>query len=123
MSLGGPNGVRAYPVGEAAGDTGALFTAELRYIVPRFKLFGGDITASVFYDAGEVKINKEPPAALPSGEDNKRSISGYGFGLSLGREGNFLVRAHVATPADDETPQSDPKERDPRVWIQAVKWF
>jgi hemolysin activation/secretion protein len=123
MSLGGPNGVRAYPVGEAPGDTGVLFTAEVRYIFPGFKLFGGDVTAAAFYDAGEVRTNEDVPPVDLTGGRNKRSISGYGLGVSLGREGNFLVRANLATPVDDETPLSDSKERDPRVWIQAVKWF
>jgi hemolysin activation/secretion protein len=123
MSLGGPNGVRAYPVGEAPGDSGHLITAELRYIVPNFTVFGGEVTPSVFIDHGQVKTLQDPPAADPTRFSNKRSITGYGFGLSLGREGNFLVRASIAKPADNETPLSDPKDRDPRLWIQAIKWF
>jgi hemolysin activation/secretion protein len=123
MALGGPNGVRAYPVGEAPGDSGHLLTAELRYIFPNFTVFGGDVTASAFFDHGQVKTLEDPPSADPTAGRNKRSISGYGIGLSLGREGNFLVRANLAKPADDETPISDSKKRDPRLWIQAVKWF
>jgi hemolysin activation/secretion protein len=123
MSLGGPNGVRAYPVGEAPGDTGHLFTAELRYIIPNFKVFGGDVTPSVFLDHGQVKTLEDPPPADPTGSSNYRSITGYGIGLSVGREGNFLVRGYLAKPADGETPISDDKKRDPRLWIQAVKWF
>ena len=123
MSLGGPYGVRAYPVGEAPGDTGFLFTSELRYIIPNYTLLGGNVTASAFYDTGQVKTFEDPPPADPTRFRNKRSIAGYGLGLSLGREGNFLVRAHIATRADNETPQSDPHKRDPRLWVQAVKWF
>jgi hemolysin activation/secretion protein len=123
MSLGGPNGVRAYPVGEAPGDSGHLATAELRFIVPGFQVFGGDLTFSTFIDHGQVKTNEEVPPVDPTGGKNKRSITGYGLGASLGREGNFLLRLNVAWSGDDETPQSDSKERDPRVWIQAVKWF
>jgi hypothetical protein len=29
----------------------------------------------------------------------------------------------IATPLDGETPTSDPKKRDPRLWAQAIKWF
>src|SRR5688572_29229737 len=36
---------------------------------------------------------------------------------------NFLLRLNVATPASGEPPTSDTKERDPRMWFQAVKWF
>ena len=123
MSLGGPNGVRAYPVGEAPGDSGHLLTAELRFIVPGFQVFGGDLTFSTFIDHGQVDTLEDPTAADPTRNRNKRSITGAGLGVSLGREGNFLVRAHIASPLDNETPISDTKERDPRVWIQAVKWF
>jgi len=34
FSLGGATGVRAYPSGEALGDTGYVFQGELRYIIP-----------------------------------------------------------------------------------------
>src|SRR5262245_6991143 len=101
MSLGGPNGVRAYPVGEAPGDTGQLGTAELRFIVPGFQVGGGDFTLSTFIDYGQVKTLQDPPPAAAS-VANKRSIGGAGIGLSLGREGNFLVRANVAWSLDKE---------------------
>jgi hemolysin activation/secretion protein len=123
MALGGPNGVRAYPVGEAPGDVGQLGTLELRYIVPKVQVFGGDLTLSTFVDHGQVLTLKNPPSADPTGAKNKRSITGAGVGVSLGREGNFLVRVSVATPLDDETPTSDPKKVDPRVWGQIIKWF
>src|SRR5207237_10876676 len=32
FSLGGPNGVRAFPVGEATADVGMIVTTEMRYI-------------------------------------------------------------------------------------------
>ncbi len=120
ISLGGPNGVRAYPVGEAPGDDGFLFTTELRYVVPRFTLLGGEVTASVFYDMGRMRTNEQPLAANVA---NNRSIAGMGLGLSVGREGNYLVRASIATPTENETAVSDTAKRDPRLWLQAVKWF
>jgi hemolysin activation/secretion protein len=123
MSLGGPNGVRAYPVGEAPGDTGQLATAELRYIIPGFQVFGGDMTLSSFIDHGQVKTFEDPPPASAEAAQNKRSISGAGIGVSFGREGNFLLRANVAWSLDKETPVSDQADRDPRVWVQAIKWF
>ena len=123
MALGGPTGVRAYPVGEAPGDVGQLGTLELRYIVPKLQVFGGDLTLSTFVDHGQVLTLKSPPAADPTSAKNKRSITGAGVGISLGREGNFLLRLDIATPLDDETPTSDPKKVDPRIWAQAIKWF
>jgi hemolysin activation/secretion protein len=123
MALGGPNGVRAYPVGEAPGDVGQLGTLELRYLVPKLQVFGGDFTLSTFIDHGQVLTQKNPPSAVSAAVANKRSITGAGFGVSLGREGNFLLRLDIATPLDDETPTSDSKKVDPRVWAQAIKWF
>jgi hemolysin activation/secretion protein len=123
IALGGPNGVRAYPVGEAPGDVGQIGTLELRYLVPKLQVFGGDLTLSTFVDHGQVLTLKNPPPNDPTAFQNKRSITGAGVGISLGREGNFLLRLDIATPLDDETPTSDPAKRDPRVWAQAIKWF
>jgi len=120
MSLGGPNGVRAYPVGEATGDSGNQVTGEVRYIIPGFRLLEADVTVSAFYDWGQVYINEKPrDIDVP----NKRSIAGAGFGLSLGKEGDFVFRGSASWSADDEQPQADTAHRVPRVWVQAVKWF
>ena len=120
MSLGGPNGVRAYPVGEANGDSGNLVQAEARYIWPGVKVFDAELTVMAFYDWGQVDVNEKP---LPTETRNKRSIAGYGVGGQIGREGEFIVRANAAWRADDERPTADQAKRHPRVWLQAVKWF
>ena len=120
MSLGGPNGVRAYPVGEANGDSGNLITTELRYIWPGVKVFEGDLMVFALYDWGQVEVNEKP---LPTTVHNKRSISGYGVGTSLGREGEFVIRGSASWQADEDDPQADTAKRVPRVWVQAVKWF
>jgi len=120
MSLGGPNGVKAYPVGEAAGDSGLMIQGELRYIWPGFKLFDGDLTVSAHYDWGRVDVQEKPQ---PNEPQNKRSIGGYGVGLSVGGEGNFIIRTTASWRADHERPQADSAKRDPRVWLQAIKWF
>jgi len=120
FSLGGPNGVRAYPVGEATADSGLLFTGEVRYLLPGFKIFEGDLTLSGFYDYGYAKLFQKP---LPTDTQNKRKLSGYGVGLGVGREGNFIMQASAAWQAGDEDPQSDTAKRVPRVWLQAIKWF
>jgi hemolysin activation/secretion protein len=120
FSLGGPNGVRAYPVGEATADIGLVVTAEGRYIIPNFKIFGGDLTLLAFYDHGWARINE---TALISDTENNRSIGGYGFGASAGQDGSFIVRANAAWATSSDKPQSDPAQRVPRVWVQAIKWF
>src|SRR5262249_22990051 len=124
IALGGPTGVRAYPVGEAPGDIGQLGTLELRYIVPKLQVFGGDLTLSTYVDHGQVKTQQTPPSAeVAPNNQNMRSLTGAGVGISLGREGNFLFRMDIATPLDNETPTSDSKKMNPRIWAQAIKWF
>lgn len=120
MSLGGPDGVRAYPVGEAIGDSGNLVQAEARYIWPGVRVFDGELTVSAHLDWGQVLVNEKP---LATETHNKRSISGSGIGLSLGAEGGFVVRASVSWRVGSEEPTADPESRDPRAWLQAVKWF
>ena len=120
MSLGGPNAVRAYPVGEASGDSGFVVQSELRYIVPGFQFLGADVTVSSFFDYGHVRVNE---ISLPTDAEKYRTISGYGFGLSLGREGDFVGRLDVAWPYSSDLPQADTVNRDPRAWLQLVKWF
>ena len=119
ISLGGPNGVRAYPVGEGTGDTGGVVQVEGRYRFPGVKWWGGDVTALVHYDHGWLRINK---FTLPTDGDNKRSFGGAGVGLSVGNEGEFLIRV-TASDRNGELPTSDPAIRHPRVWAQAIKWF
>jgi hypothetical protein len=59
-------------------------------------------------------VNEKP---LSTETKNKRSISGYGFGVSPGAEGKFIVRGSVSWRAEDELPQADPASRDPRAWF------
>ncbi len=120
FSLGGINGVRAYPTGEALGDTGFIFQGELRYIVPGWKVFGGDVTAMGFWDQGYAVIDRNP---LPTDITNKRNLSGYGLGGSVGKEGDFMVRAYAAWRNEREAPISDTASRVPRMWVQGIKWF
>ena len=120
FSLGGAAGVRAYPTGEALGDSGYVFQAELRYTFPGLKIATGDVTVSGFWDQGMVLINQD---RQPGDIHNHRRLSGYGVGASIGRDSDFIVRATAAWRNEDELPQSDPVKRIPRVWVQAIKWF
>ena len=127
ISLGGPNGVRAYPVGEATADTGWVTQTELRYIIPGMKILGGDMTLLGFFDYGYAKINQEPARDPITNQitdsQNIRSFSGSGLGASLGKEGNFLLKIQASWSYSGEPAQSDPAHRVPRVWMQGIKWF
>ena len=127
FSLGGPNGVRAYPVGEATADSGVVSQTELRYIIPGTKILGGDLTFLAFFDYGYAKINqvpaRDPATNVITDSENIRSFSGSGIGGSLGKEGDFLLRIQAAWSYNGELPQSDTARRVPRVWMQGIKWF
>lgn len=124
FSLGGATGVRAYPVGEAAGDEGYVITAEYRYIMPGLKVKGADVTLSGFYDQGHVRVEKN----FLTGDQQRNGVNtinlaGAGVGLSLGKDGDFLLRATAAWRTEDESPVADRAKRIPRVWFQAIRWF
>ena len=124
FSLGGGTGVRAYPTGEALGDSGWVFQGEVRYIIPGFKIGTGDVTLSGFWDQGRVEVQENyiaPGAGQPPG--NNKRLSGYGVGASVGKDGDFSVRASVAFRNENEAPTSDTASRIPRVWVQGIKWF
>ena len=121
MSLGGPNGgtgVRAYPLGEASGDQGFVGTFEARYINPAWRIGSASTIVSAFYDYGGITISKNP---LP-GVNNSRNLKGAGFGLTLGKEGDFTLRASMAWRIGNDKPLSD-ADRSPRIWLQANKAF
>jgi len=120
VSIGGPNAVRAYPIAEGTGDSAFVVQGEVRYLWPGFKPLGGDFSLQAFLDYGESKINQIPN---PTDSPNYRSISGYGVGASVGKEGNFLARASASWQGDSEQPQADNDRRIPRVWFQLIKYF
>jgi hemolysin activation/secretion protein len=127
FSLGGPQGVRAYPVGEALGDTGYLFQGEMRYLLPGVKVGSYDVTVLGFYDQGWVRLCENYVAAacaVPvASNSNNRHLSGYGIGATIGKDSDFIFRANAAWQNENERPQSDTAQRVPRVWVQAIKWF
>lgn len=109
--LGGSYGIRAYPQGEAAGDEGWLANIELRYAaIP-------GLTGSVFYDAGSVRVNRNPFNTAR----NHRHLSGYGLGLATTID-NLSLSATLAWRGPSESPTSD-VDKSPRFWAQAVWRF
>lgn len=131
FSLGGPDGVRAYPTGEALGDQGWIFTAEYRYTIPGIKLLEGDVTVLGFWDQGHIQEweNFSTPVScasfnvVPRCTQNFRNLSGYGLGATAGRDNDYVLRLSAAWRNENDTPQSDPAKRIPRVWVQGIKWF
>lgn len=117
LGLGGPNGVRGYPVGEAVGDSGALVNVEYRHQLPevaKVPLFG-----SVFYDWGRIKYN-EAGAPFPVAVTSEQ-LSSFGLGLTAGVYGDYLLTTQLAWRTG-RAPLSDPDKR-PRLWLTFQKWL
>ena len=95
LSLGGASGVRAYPNGEALGDSGWVAQLELRKTIGKYSPY-------VFVDAGGIRVNKSPVA----GEDNSRDVGGGGVGLRYQRE-KWELNASAAWRAWGGTPEAD----------------
>ena len=95
FSLGGPTGVRAYPVGEALGDEGWLLSFSLA------KSLGEGKSASVFVDTGEVTLNRNLwtgwNAASPQ-IPNRYRLTGAGLALAWQLGAHTSLSASVAAP-------------------------
>lgn len=128
--LGGM-GVRAYPQGEAAGDSGNLINLEARYNVPGFNFANLQVVG--FVDTGRITLNNTPwGGSQPIGRPNfpnTYSLSGAGIGLNLYKKASFSVNSSVAwklgsnAGADVIGRDSDGGSRGWRSWIQLVKQF
>lgn len=122
--LGGPNGVRAYPQSEAPGDQGVRASAELRQaITPWATAFLGGkdkLYASVFYDHGTVRVNKERWDGATG--DNTRRLYGAGVGLLWQRDEQASIRIDYAWKLGSEDATVD-KDKHGRLWLQGVLRF
>ena len=117
IGLGGPNGVRGYPVGDAVGDTGAILNLEYRRQLP--DLWKVPLSASAFYDHGYINYN-EAGAPFPVNPASE-SLGSVGLGLTAGRYGDYLLTTQLAWRTD-RAPASDPDRR-PRLWLSLQKWL
>lgn len=115
FSLGGVRGVRAFPQGEGAGDTGYLVNLELLHD------FAGTLQGSVFYDTGSISINRKP---FGSSASNSRSLSGVGIGLNAS-VATTQVKAALAWRTGGGEPTSVPSSAVSPVmlWAQIAKSF
>lgn len=122
FALGGPNGVRGYPVGEGIGDAGALISLEYRYQLPAAMSLGKEpVSLLTFYDYGYVRFNQEGPS-LP-GAKNSIALSSVGLGAMVGRVGTFQVKSHLAWRTNANLPSTGDADRSPRAWLSAQTSF
>ena len=128
MSIGGPYGVRAYPVGEGLADEAALVSFEGRYTVPGFKWLQSELVFAAFVDGAYIRRFKNPnpifdldPVTFQPNE-NQRNYWGGGVGVRLGKAGDFSIVADFAWRIGSQQPTSD-VPRNPYFWLRGVKWF
>lgn len=117
LFLGGADGVRAYPQGEASGDQGYKLTGEFRWRLPGMSMNQNNVYLNTFYDYGSAMINKRPY----SSEANRRSLMGAGLGLLWTRDKDYAIRMDYAWKIGNEQATDDDKSG--RFWLQAVKYF
>jgi hemolysin activation/secretion protein len=120
MVLGGPTGVRGYPVGEGVGDAGYLLNLESRYQFPQAP-WGEPLTLLAFYDFGRVRFNQN--GATVPGNSNTLSLGSFGVGATLGQPGKFLVKTYLAWRTTPAQPSTGDPDRSPRAWLSAQTWF
>lgn len=95
FSLGGPWGIRAYPVGEGTGDEGWLLNVNFR------RRLSEGTAATLFLDTGGVTVNHNVYAGWNAGLPqlkNNYQLSGVGAGLDWHILNNALLNATLATP-------------------------
>ncbi len=128
--LGGPDGVRAYPVGEAPGDSGGILTGELRYDFPEIQRVGIPQLVG-FYDLGWTDLHQTPwtNSGTPIDNRNSYTLSGGGIGLNLIKPNLYAIRIAWAAKVGTNPGRSvagldaDGKSDDNRYWIQAMCMF
>ncbi|MBK5550148.1 ShlB/FhaC/HecB family hemolysin secretion/activation protein [Pseudomonas sp. TH03] len=113
MSLGGPGGVRGYPIGEASGDEGAIATMELRDSFAISALGGLNLTVSLFRDNGWLTVNKDPWPGY-QGPKN-RNLGSTGIGVDLLSQGRYDIKAMWALR--DAGGEVDTSTKDSRSWL------
>ena len=128
--LGGPSGVRSYPVGEANGDDGHSFTTELRYDVP-VKVSYGALQMIGFLDAGNITLHQTEwtnSVTTATGKNNYW-LTGSGLGVNMSKSSLYSLRATWAHTLGDNAGRSnnganaDGLSEANRFWLQASVWF
>jgi hemolysin activation/secretion protein len=115
FTLGGPAGVRGYPVGEAVGDEGAIATLELRDSFAVAALGGDNLTLSLFRDNGWLKVNHTPWAGYQG--PRQRHLGSTGIGADLLHQNRYDLKLMYALR--DPGGERDTATHDHRQWL----WF
>ena len=126
FDLGGPNGVRAYPVGEASGDEGWLLSLSASDKI------SDTLAANVFLDTGSVRLNRNTWAGWNAGNTNLPNtyqLSGVGIGFDWRFSPMALLAFSIAAPLgnnpgrDSNGLNSDGYNNHARAWLSLNTQF
>ena len=120
FSLGGANGVRAYPSNEGGGADGHMVNLELRSVLPN------NLNLTGFYDYGRVSVNHDNDTFL---DPNTIILKGAGLSLAWQARVGFNLKATWAqrignnpNPTSTGTDQ-DGTLKENRFWLNAALAF
>jgi hemolysin activation/secretion protein len=111
LALGGLQGVRAYPQGEASSDDALILSAELRWSLGAWR-------ALVFADAAQGRLWHR---GLPAERAVRKTLHGVGAGAELSLPQRVLLQLTVAQPTAG--PPARRADRGARAWLQLGKAF
>ena len=130
LYLGGPYGVRAWPVGEAGGDSGQLLNVDLRYQLPAPSAWG-KVQLGGFYDAGHVELNHSRFVGDVNSATGRNEYWLEGAGVNLNWELSKSCAVECSwAHAIGENPgrnnlgkDADGKSDNSRFWLQGTVKF
>ena len=123
FSVGGPSGVRAFPVGEAPADQAQLLSAELRYAVPNQEgRIPGSLVGAAFWDWGRARLDRSPSVGNSTADRNTRNLAAVGLGLNWATAYSWSAQASIAWATQGEL-VNDKLERRPRLYAQITHYF
>lgn len=121
FTLGGPGGVRGYPVGEAVGDEGAIATLELRDSFEVPALGGDNLTLSLFRDNGWLTLNHSSWAGYQG--VRQRRLGSTGLGADLLRRNRYDLKLMWAVRDPGGEPDTATRDHRNWLWFQAQIFF
>lgn len=116
LSLGGPNGVRGYPVGYSPSDTAMIASAEWQYAMGEVGQ-GFSLVPSAFIDYSFSRDSKSPKAG------NSQNLWSLGVGVMAYRPGKAQISLMLARRGAFDDPLNTEDNDRYRFWVQAVFSF
>lgn len=130
--IGGPFRVAGYPTGEASGDQGANFHADLRYDFEK-TLLGGYLQLSFFYAAGWAQLHKNPWEGWEGSNPiikNDITLQSWGVGMTQSWGSSLSLRAYLGRQLGSNESRdpmtgldSDQTDSSYRGWAQVIYYF